>query len=347
MQVTGPTEFSAQLINSNAEVVWMATGGTVTPDRGLHVTFTPPPGTATGSLSATADALTASVQIASSPAVLDDKRIPTLTGPVKVQYDGQDIPHIQCAKAIDCIRVQGYVQAHDRLFPMDFLRHVARGHLAELIGLDGLSQDVQLRTIFTTRGGNRLEDELTAALDEQTRVLLTGFAEGVNAYLAELRATSAALPGEYRQLPFPLTPADLDDWTVQDTLAIGRLNQFQLSETLNSELANFKFQQTYGAGGKHPDPGRMAAYLRAASPPSERGHTLSATASHATASRPARRRGPAIDLSKWRGAADALARRTAELHDRLRPADASIGSNNWVVAASKSTALDAGSTPIR
>jgi len=338
VQINGPTEFSAQLVNSTAEVAWTVTGGTVTPDRGLHVTFTPPPGTTTGSIMATAGGLSASVQIAASPAVLGDVKIPGLTGPVKVVYDAQDIPHIQCSKAIDCIRVQGYVQAHDRLFPMDFLRHVARGHLAELIGIDGVSQDVSLRTIFTTRGGNRLEDELAAALDEQTRALLTGYADGVNAYLAELRSTSAALPGEYRQLPFPLTPADLDDWTVQDTLAIGRLNQFQLSETLNSELANFQFKQVYGPGGKHPDAGRMAAYLRAASPTTERGHTLSATASHAAMTGPARRRGPAIDMSKWAGAVNALAERTAVLHDRLRPADASIGSNNWVVAASKSTA---------
>jgi penicillin amidase len=348
--ISGPTDFTAQVVGSTADVAWTVTGGTLTATSGLHVVYLPPLGTAAGMLTATAGNLTASVKIASSPAALKPVSIPGLKGAVTVQYDAQDVPHIQCTQAVDCIAVQGYLQARDRWFPMDFLRHVAEGHLAELIGSSGLSSDLQLRTLFTTRDGQRLESALRVAAeadpDHKTLDLLTAYTAGVNAYLAQLKATpGAVLPGEYAQLPFALTPADLDAWRIEDTLAIGRLNQFQLSETLNAELDNGKFLATYGPaalGGKLPDAGKMLAWVRAPSPLTERGHTLSAgpagissaPASHASVA--PRRRPAKFDLAPWRDALTAAAARTAELHDRLRPLDASIGSNNWVVSGGKS-----------
>src|SRR5262249_7701621 len=144
----------------------------------------------------TSDGLSASVEIHSSPATLTGAKIPGLTAPVTVEYDAQDVPHITCAATIDCIAVQGYVQAHDRFFPMDFLRHVARARLAEMIGVAGLSQDVQLRPLLIPRAGHRIEDDLTAVMDGPTKALVSAYAAGVNAYLADLRAKSGPMPGE-------------------------------------------------------------------------------------------------------------------------------------------------------
>jgi hypothetical protein len=332
LQITGPTAFTAELTNSDAEVTWTVTGGALSSESGLHVVYTPPLGTAAATLTARAGTLMVEVQISSSPAAITDKTIPRLTAPVTVQYDAQDVPHINCAAMVDCIAVQGYIQARDRLFPMDFLRHVSEGRLSEMIGLDGLSQDVRLRTIFTTRAGHRLQDDLAAAQDATTLALLTAFSTGVNAYLAELRSTAnARLPAEYAQLPFPLTPADIEDWSPKDTLALGRLQQFQLSETLTEETTFGQFAAVYGG-----DAGKMTAWIRAAAPPSEHGHTLSERASFAAAA-PARMPRPRGDLKKWKGVLDATAATLASLRDALRPADASVGSNNWVVAAAKST----------
>ena len=341
IQVDGPTEFTAVLVNVSGDVTWTVSAGTLSTSTGLHVTYTPPPGNATATLNASIERLQDSVMITSSPKALTSKTIPGLTAPVTVRYDAQDVPHIQCAAAVDCVAVQGYVQARDRLFPMDFIRHVARAHLAEMIGLAGLAQDVQLRTIFTTRDGKRLEDELVKVLDPKTKSLIDAFTTGVNAYFTELKASTGPLGGEYRQLPFPLTAQDLDPWTPQDTLAIGRLNQFQLSESLNAELANGVFAAAFGQRGSHPDADRMRLWIRAASPTHERGHTLSASAIQAPATTvPASVRsavrGRGLDLAKWAAPMRALSERMSALHDRLRPLDASVGSNNWVVAASKS-----------
>jgi penicillin amidase len=334
--ITGPTDFSAVMSNVTGDVTWTATGGTLSNTTGLHVVYVPPLGAGMGMLTAAAGGLSASVQISSSPVALTSKNISGLTAPVTVQYDAQDVPHIQCAAAADCVAVQGYVQARDRWFPMDFLRHVARSRLAEMIGVDGLAQDVQLRTLFVTRDGKRLEGELSKVLDAPTKALLDAFAAGVNAYLAELQAGTGQLPGEYAQLPFPLTPADIEPWTIQDTLAIGRLNQFQLSETLTAESTNGQFAAVYSQGPLK-DLGKMNAWIRAAAPPTEQGHTLSVTGTHAAVV-PASGRGPSFDMSKWRNVLGSLAARAASVREALRPADASVGSNNWVVAKAKSGA---------
>jgi len=48
------------------------------------------------------------------------------------------------------------------------------------------------------------------------------------------------------------------------------------------------------------------------------------------------RANPPADLAKWRASLAALSARIAALRDQLRPLDASVGSNNWVVSAAKS-----------
>ena len=334
--VTGPTDFAAVLVNTTDDVTWSVTGGgKISATMGLHVVYTPPTGTATATLTATtAGGLTASVMINAGPATLTGEKIPGLTAPVTVTYDAEDIPHIKCATTADCFAVQGYIQAHDRLFPMDFLRRVARSRLAEMIGVDGLSQDVQLRTLFTTRAGHRVEDDLVAAMDAPTAALITAYVSGVNAYLAQLRVTGSPLPGEYAQLPYPLTAMDIPDWTPADTLAMSRLFQFQLSESLSEETSNGQFAAVY-AQGPLKDLAKVNAWIRAAAPTTEQGHTLSPSvvmAAPATAST----RVPATDLTPWQGVLATAHAQIEDLRRKLRPQGGAVGSNNWVVSAAKS-----------
>ena len=333
VSVSGPTDFTATLSNSDADITWTVSGGgTLSGVAGLHVLFVPPTGTAMETLTASAAGLTATVAISSTPETLTGATIPGLTAPVTVQYDAEDIPHINCAKAIDCFAVQGYIQARDRFFPMDFLRHVARSNLSELIGLDGLSQDVELRTLFITRAGNRLEDDLAAAMDSDTATVLTAFTGGINAYLAKLRLNpSTPMGGEYAQLPYRITPADIADWTVQDTWAMARLEQFQLSETLDEESGYGQFASVY----ETLDPLKITAWIRAAAPPTEQAHTLSPTAfGFAAAATPATL--PPTSIGAWSGVLGKAKATFDALRAQLRPMGAAVGSNNWVVSAAKS-----------
>ena len=338
VSITGPTNFSAVIANTTAAevVTWtVSSGGTISTTTGLHTVLTPPTGTATITLTAaTADGLKASVEVTTGPHVLTNETIPGLTAPVTVTYDAHNIPHIKCATKNDCYAVQGYVQAQDRFFTMDFLRHVARGHLAEMIGVDGLSQDVTIRTLFTTRAGHRVEDDLVASLAADEALTFNAFATGINAYLNYLRANPGLMPGEYAQLPFPLTPTDITEWTPQDTYAMGRLQQFQLSSTLGDEANYSTFAAGY-ASGPLADAGKMNAWIRAAAPATEQAHTLSPTASmFEIAAAPSI--GPSQNLGPWQDVIAATNADYTKLRDFLRPMAASIGSNNWVVSAAKS-----------
>jgi penicillin amidase len=162
--------------------------------------------------------------------------IPGLAAPVTVTSDAHEIPHIHCATMADCYRVQGYVHAHDRMFEMEFYRHVAEGRLEEMTGKIASTPQIDhfFRTVFLTRDGQRIEEALTANLDASTRALLQAYADGVNAYLDEARAGIVPLNGEFTALG--LTAADVSAWRIQDTLAVGRLQQWSLSETFEEEV---------------------------------------------------------------------------------------------------------------
>lgn len=266
-------------------------------------------------------------------------RISGLTSSVSVQYDAQAIPHIRCATQRDCVAVQGYVQARDRMFAMDVLRHTARARLAELVGPSAVPQDVQIRTLFVTRSGHRVEVDLAASLDEPTRTLLVAFAAGVNAYLAELRARPGDLPTSgYATLPTPVPPSQVADWTIEDTLAIGRLSQFQLSESLTEEIGFSQLAAVFGPGGAHEDLGKLAAWVRSAAPATERAHTMSPDAAT-----PTTRAAPArvmSSLAPWASAIAQLAETSRGLRDRIRlPAE--VGSNNWAISGRLSVTGDA------
>lgn len=261
--------------------------------------------------------------------------IPQLGAPVSVRYDARDIPHIRCQTMPDCLAVQGYVQARDRLFPMDYLRHSARGKLSELIGVAGLEQDVQLRTLFLTRAGHRLEQDLAIAMDPATRTLLRAFVSGINAYLKTVRADPELLPGEYAQLPVPITASEIIDWTVEDSLSVMRLMQFQLSDGVSLESAYAQFGAAYGPGGKVEDSGKLNAWIRAAAPLNERAHPLSPGPLSPVALFASASAAP-VNLAKWQAPMAAVRARFTALRERLRPAGAAVGSNNWVVAPAKS-----------
>lgn len=336
VQIEGPLKFSARPASEG--VSWSVLGaGTVTPTKGPSTLFTPPPGRATSTLIATLGGATATVKITSTPTRLPEQLIAGLGAPVTVQYDPRNVPHIVCGSQVDCYAVQGYLHAQDRLFQMDVLRHIARGRLAELVGVGGLAQDVQFRTLFVTRAGHRIEDDLAAALDTDTRAVVEAYTRGVNAFLGVLRSHNATLPGEYSLLPIATTAPEIADWTIQDSLAIGRLQQFQLSETLTKEIANGGFAATFGPGAAHEDAFKMNVWIRAAAPPTEQAHTIAQPVlgqRKATISKPPRL--PA--LAGWQGVLHTLAHPTplAGAAGALREL-AEVGSNNWVISAGKSS----------
>src|SRR2546430_6627889 len=89
VQVSGPTEFTATLVNVSGDVAWTVDKGALSSTSGLHVTYTPPQGSSMATLNASIAGMQVSVQIASSLAPLTAKTIPGLSAQVTVQYDPQ------------------------------------------------------------------------------------------------------------------------------------------------------------------------------------------------------------------------------------------------------------------
>jgi hypothetical protein len=272
-------------------------------------------------VTATASGQTASVTFTVVTPQLDKVIIPGLTADVSVTYDQFDIPHIFCAVPADCFAVQGYLQAQDRLFQMDLFRRTAEGKLAALVGSVESDQDKLFKRFFITRDLDRIEHKLVLALSPEVKAGVNAYTAGVNAYLAFLAANPAQMPQEYAQLPGVIAPSAIPPWTAEDTLAIGRLQQFQLSETIEKETGYGLFALTSGPPpAPHSDAARFGAYVLPVQPVN--GFTLSATDS-STPSAGLRASPPPAVATPPAGTAAALgkinARCGAELAVRLDP----------------------------
>lgn len=121
--------------------------------------------------------------------------LPGLSAPVEVVTDSYGVPHIYASSAYDLFYVQGFVTARDRLFQMDYTRHVAQGRLCELVGVkpvpwremtvqfrgfDTLDADVLIRSIG-------LAESAEASLplhSPDIRAILDAYADGVSAYIS-------------------------------------------------------------------------------------------------------------------------------------------------------------------
>jgi penicillin G amidase len=166
---------------------------------------------------------------------------------VLVSFDADGVPHLKASSDTDAAFALGWIHARDRLFQMDFLRRAARGRLAEMLGPDAISTDVSIRTLFTTQspvpsgaaaGSHRIEDAIAVTLPADVRASLESYAAGVTRYIHDMRANAAGTyrPAEYAALDSALAGGyAVPDWTVEDSLAVGRLQTWLLSETIGQE----------------------------------------------------------------------------------------------------------------
>ena len=128
--------------------------------------------------------------------------------------DDHGIPQVYASSSDDLFYAQGYVQAQDRFFEMDFRRHVTLGRLSELLGKDALEADMYVRTM----GWRRVAEQELSLLSPETLSYLEAFSAGVNAYMDSHTPSQMSL--EYSLLalngldyaPEERTPADSVAW---------------------------------------------------------------------------------------------------------------------------------------
>ncbi len=148
-----------------------------------------------------------------------------LTDTVTVYRDEWGVPHIYASSSYDLFFAQGYTQAQDRWWQMEFFRHSGNGTIQELTGKNDslMETDVFIRTVGWRRAAER---DLENA-DPELVICLQAFADGVNAYIHSRPASALAL--EYNVLGVTGVSIEIEDWTPADTLVWAKVMAWSLS----------------------------------------------------------------------------------------------------------------------
>ena len=161
---------------------------------------------------------------------------------VTVYRDDFGIPHIYADSFNTASFALGYTTAEDRLWEADVFRHAARGTLSQLIGPDYLPMDIESRREgYTEEEVQKMFDDLDdkfGNLGIKIQEGLQAYADGINAYIAELRLDPTKCPAEYQALGNPCPEPEPADWTPNDTLYVAILQLRVFGETAGSELVN-------------------------------------------------------------------------------------------------------------
>ncbi|RME28787.1 MAG: penicillin acylase family protein [Deltaproteobacteria bacterium] len=154
--------------------------------------------------------------------------IPELACDAHVVRTEAAVPHIYAHDRVDLARVYGFVQAQDRYFEMELVRRLGLGTVSELLGQDALETDMESRATGMTWVADNILDQLT----DDELALLDGFAEGVNAYIAAVKAGDLPLPSEL-QLAGPILGATdptelMEEWDRRDLAGAAAVLVYEL-----------------------------------------------------------------------------------------------------------------------
>src|ERR1700690_1974288 len=108
----------------------------------------------------------------------------------EILIDQWGVPHIYAGTGRDAFFAHGWNAARDRLWQMDLWRRSGLGELSAALGPSYLAQDRAIR-LFVYRGDMQRE---WAAYGPDAKQDTEAFVAGINAYVAAIKGTAAALP---------------------------------------------------------------------------------------------------------------------------------------------------------
>jgi len=119
---------------------------------------------------------------------------------VRITRDDYGVPHLKARSLYDVGYGIGQAQAQDRLFQMELVRKSATGNVAELFGVDFLSDDEDARRQFYSEEERQY---LATTVSCPVQTLVQGFVDGVNAYVDAIYAdtTLKDVPHEFFFVP--------------------------------------------------------------------------------------------------------------------------------------------------
>ena len=134
-----------------------------------------------------------------------------ISNEAKVVYDDRWVPHIFADNIEDALFLQGYVEAQNRLFQMDFITRAATGKLSEVMGPVTLQFDKDRnRSLIELAADNAV---IGWKNNKEEYKLLEKYVAGINAYIKNLQPKD--YPFEFKLLGY--APSE---WTVKKSALV-------------------------------------------------------------------------------------------------------------------------------
>ncbi len=158
---------------------------------------------------------------------------------VEILRDLQAVPHIYGQTEKDALFALGYVHAQDRLWQMDSMRRTVQGRLSEIVG----KQTLEIDKFFRALDMWNLADRAGRTLPEDARSSLQAYADGVNAYIADINENKRGSGAP----EFLIFGRSIAPWTPTDSLALQKLMAYELSGSAEDEILRAKMANILSA----------------------------------------------------------------------------------------------------
>lgn len=238
-----------------------------------------------------------------------DLQFSDLKGKAEVYLDDRLVPHVFAENDEDLYFIQGYLHARFRLFQMDLQTKAAEGRASEIAGEKAIDYDKTKRRLGMKFAAENAMKEMEK--DPVSKASFTAYTNGVNAYIGTL--TESTLPLEYKLLD--LQP---EKWTNLRSALLLKMMAEMLASGTESDLANTNAKSIFTEA--------QLKMLYPLVPDSLAPIVPKGTVFPAPAIVPV---APAGSDSLYLGNTEPVVTKPVEMPDKNN------GSNNWVVAGSK------------
>ncbi|MBK7560760.1 MAG: penicillin acylase family protein [Chitinophagaceae bacterium] len=158
-----------------------------------------------------------------------DLNFPGLKGKAEVYFDERLVPHVFAENDDDLYFLQGYLHAKFRLFQMDLQTKAAAGRASEIAGKKAINYDKEQRRLGMVYAAENAMKEVDK--DPATKAMFDAYTSGVNAYISTLKEST--LPVEYK-----LLNCKPEKWTNFRSAILLKMMAKMLSSGTENDLTN-------------------------------------------------------------------------------------------------------------